>query len=90
MPVGLQNPQRMGFEGHGHRRATHGGRLFDHLVKQGLVADVHPVEIADRQDGIWERFFNIFNIFYQYHACASSEVKSASNFGLTGKVKNFS
>jgi hypothetical protein len=51
---------------------------------------VHPVEVADRQDGVGEWFFNFFDIFDQYHAMMSGGAAPALNFGLTENVKNFS
>jgi hypothetical protein len=90
MPVGLDDPEWMGFEGHGHRRPVDGGCLFDHLVKKGLVANVDPVEIADCQHGIIKRFLYFINILYYFHARMPAKVMPALNFGLTENTKIFS
>ena len=67
MPVSGNHPDGMGIEGHGNGRAIHGFGHFDHLVKQGLVADVNAVEIADGNHGGFEGFFYGFDVLYNYH-----------------------
>ncbi len=67
MPVVGDDPDGMRLEGHGNGRAIHGISHFDHLVKKGLVAEVHTVEIANGDHGRFEGFFYGFDILYYFH-----------------------
>jgi hypothetical protein len=77
MPVVGDHPDGMGLEGHGNGRAIHGIGHFDHLVKKGLVAEVHTVEIADGDHGRFEGFFYGFDILYYFHDLSANRKKWA-------------
>jgi hypothetical protein len=49
----------MWLERHGDRSSVDRLRLFDDFVKEGLVPQVYPVEIADRNHGVLEGFVDL-------------------------------
>jgi hypothetical protein len=85
MTVYIQHPQRVRLECHGNRSAADGIGPFDDLVKQGLMTDVHPVEVADGNHGLVERLLEIFQIFDQFHDGHVNQI-----IPLTDETKEYS
>jgi hypothetical protein len=64
---------------------------FDHLVKQGLVADVNAVEIADGNHGVFKRFVYGFDILYDLHDLSISmnnEFATSAEADCGYRIKN--
>ena len=63
----LQQAQGVRLERHGDRGAVDRICFFNHLVKQGLVADVDAVEIADRDHRAFKRLSYLFQLVDEQH-----------------------
>ena len=63
----FQHPQGMRLERHCYGRTANDRGPFDHLMEKRLMAQVHTVKIAYRNDRSCEWFGNVIQVFDQFH-----------------------